>query len=819
MKTTILKELNLVIPILAYALFFSTTTHASPSIDPRLKPGAENDTTADAVAGQLDFVHNARNMIDGRGFDFSGNISDIVVDKTASPQRIYVTDYNNHRVLAWKSLTAFNTHANADIVIGQADFSSTSCNNGSSPTASTLCYPSGVAVDSAGNLYVADKGNHRVLFYETPFESDKVADDVFGQFGSFTQRDCNSTSESSLCNPIRVTLDSADNLYVSDQSNHRVLEFNTPEAISAIDGSGDTTADRVFGQFDTFNTGSCNINNTTSESTLCNPTGLNVDVRGNLYVADSSNNRILKFTSPLTTDTKADKVYGQPNSFSARDCNNGGVNSKTLCYPTAVIVAPNDTLYISDQNNHRVLGYASGSSTAAKILGQFKATSTRDCNNTNGGTFPYGAANQGNLCNPDGLTVDTASSSQNSPNLYVADTSNHRVLQFKPSIISNTNPVLGIKSGQAANGVLGQYVLNNNLPNAFDDRGFNFSDSNGTGYIILDRSVTPNRVYLAEYNNNRVLAWQDVQTFLNHAPANLVFGQPNAYSRTENNNGISEKTLYAPNDVAVDSLGNLYVADQYNHRVLIYTTPFSTDTVADKVLGQVGSFITRGCNQNGLTANSLCTPVGLAFDSQDNLYVADYDNHRVLKFEQPYKGDSTADKVYGQTGSFTTNACNQGGVTANSLCSPYGLTLDGADNLYVADYRNHRVLEYNKLPANDTTADRVFGQLNNFTTNNCNSVALNADSLCYPRAVAVNRKSEVFIADTNNNRVLKYLAPLTTNRTADRVFGQGNLFNANSNRTASPNTLTTPNDLKFDSNENLYVIDSGNNRILQFLQP
>ena len=128
-------------------------------------------------------------------------------------------------------------------------------------------------------------------------------------------------------------------------------------------------------------------------------------------------------------------------------------------------------------------------------------------------------------------------------------------------------------------------------------------------------------------------------------------------------------------------------------------------------------------------------------------------------------------------------------------------------------------MEYNKLPANDTTADRVFGQLNNFTTNNCNIVTLNADSLCNPRAVAVNRKNEVFIADTYNNRVLKYLAPLTSNRTADRVFGQGNLFNANSDRTTSPNTLSTPNDLKFDSNENLYVIDSGNNRLLQFLQP
>ena len=88
MKNKLLKQLNTAMPILACAIFFSTTAHAASSIEPRLKPGTENDTTADAVAGQLDFTHDTRNMIDSRGFDFSGSISDIVVDKTVSPQRL-----------------------------------------------------------------------------------------------------------------------------------------------------------------------------------------------------------------------------------------------------------------------------------------------------------------------------------------------------------------------------------------------------------------------------------------------------------------------------------------------------------------------------------------------------------------------------------------------------------------------------------------------------------------------------------------------------------------------------------------------------------
>lgn len=136
----------------------------------------------------------------------------------------------------------------ADLVIGQADFLSwfSECNN-AAVTGATLCVPSGIAVDGAGNLYVVDAGNNRVLEYNSPFTTDTLPDLVFGQDGSFTSSVCNKggISQASLCGPTGVAVDSAGNVYISDTTNNRVLEFDMP-LVTGVE------ADRVFGQFGSF---------------------------------------------------------------------------------------------------------------------------------------------------------------------------------------------------------------------------------------------------------------------------------------------------------------------------------------------------------------------------------------------------------------------------------------------------------------------------------------------------------------------------------------------------------------------------------------
>ena len=188
-------------------------------------------------------------------------------------------------------------------------------------------------MDAAGNLYVGDNANNRVLEYNTPLTTDTVADRVFGQGASQqTPATCHRRilPESHPQQPVLpegVAVDAAGNLYVADRNNSRVLEYNTPLTVT-----GDTVADRVFGQ-PNFASATCNLG---GDSGMCQPDGVAVDAAGNLYVAD--NNRVLEYNTPLTTDTVADRVFGQGGSFTSNTCNLGGISASSLCFPVDVAV-------------------------------------------------------------------------------------------------------------------------------------------------------------------------------------------------------------------------------------------------------------------------------------------------------------------------------------------------------------------------------------------------------------------------------------------------------------------------------------------------
>ena len=147
----------------------------------------------------------------------------------------------------------------------------------------------------------------------------------------------------------------------------------------------------------------------------------------------------------------------------------------------------------------------------------------------------------------------------------------------------------------------------------------------------------------------------------------------------------------------MDGGGNLYVADKATLGCLNTTLRLPMRRLpcvggaANRVFGQGGSFTSSDRNNSGVTAIA-CTPRWGSAGYGGNLYVADDGNNRVLEYDTPVADDTTADLVFGQGGSFTSNTTNNGGVSADSLCSPLGLQWMAAATSMSPITYNYRVL-------------------------------------------------------------------------------------------------------------------------------
>jgi hypothetical protein len=361
--------------------------------------------------------------------------------------------------------------------------------------------------------------------------------------------------------------------------------------------------------------------------------------------------------------------------------------------------------------------------------------------------------------------------------------------------------------------VLCQVNFTSNLANA-GQPSVNGGGCNLAYAVAVDKSVTPNRVYVSDYNNDRVLGWSDESTLANGAAADLVIGQPGFTTGACNNGTIGAGTLCVPMGIAVDSAGNLYVADRGNSRILVYNSPFTTDTIADMVIGQT-DFTSGGCsnpNTQFASASSLCVPTGVTVDSAGNMYVTDMANNRVLEYNAPLSTGMAAVLVVGQA-NFTSKAAGTGAAKLNQ---PYAVAVDGDGNMYVADYTNNRVLEYNAPLSNGMSANRVFGQPN-MTSNVANPGGISANTLWNPWGVALDAAGNLYVADHSNHRMLEYDTPITTNTTADRVFGQPSLTSSGCNKGGlGRGSLCLPSGPAVDSLGDVWVADFGNNRVLEY---
>jgi hypothetical protein len=332
--------------------------------------------------------------------------------------------------------------------------------------------------------------------------------------------------------------------------------------------------------------------------------------------------------------------------------------------------------------------------------------------------------------------------------------------------------------------------------------------------LATDGVVVATPLVVPDQGNNRVLIYFS-PIIGNDQPANIVIGQPDFTSSAA---GTSSTTLNAPAAYALDSHGNLYVSDSGNCRVLKFAAPLTTGEAASLVIGEPD--FNTACG-GATSASSLSKTGAVAIDVHGNLWAADSGNNRVLRFLAPLKNGKAASIVVGQP-DYVTNTC-VAPPTAYSLCNPVGVTFDLDGILWVADSQNSRVLGY-RAPGKKMLADVEYGQpaATAFTSNSPDNGGVSASSLFGPNGISFDTSNRLWVADTENNRVLVFPRQFHHNGLpASVVLGQPDFTSSSLNQggtAPSASTLFFPYGI-VALGSNMWVGDTNNNRTLQFTLP
>ena len=718
-----------------------------------------------------------------------------------------------------------------------------------------LQLPGGVATDSSDgpvHLYVSDGQNNRILAWKDAHtvQSGAPADLILGQPSR------SSTATFDMFGPLGLAVQpGTGDLFVADAGFNRVLRFPKPFA-----NPQRTNPSMVYGQPGL--TGTSKNAGGISDHSLATPLSIAFDGQGNLWVADQTNSRVLRFPASAlgATNPSADIVIGQKD-FTTGSPNTGGISAATLDQPTGLAFDSKGTLYVSDAGNNRVLLFPAPQATgeaATVVLGQAVFTVRGSPKTGPAGTeiaSPFGLAFDppGNLyvadpaenrvlifnapftsgmtatkafgqANLTTITANTGASPKASPQalsapsdvkfaadatIFIADTFNNRVVQIPAG-------------GMLATVAYGQPDLSSNGANEIKPTSINAAFK-----MAIDYSKAPYPLYVSDTGNNRVLIWKDSAHFKTGAPADLVIGQPDlttAFANADSATSLPTNTsLSHPRGIAVDSHGDLYVSDAGNNRVLRFPRPVdqSGRITADTVYGQP-DFISN--IPSSVNASSLNTPSGVAVAPNGDLFVADSVNNRVLEFPSGAPNGAAAVRVIGQP-SFTQNTVTQ--VSAQTLASPQGIAISAASTLYVADTAANRIVIFPNipsLPSAGASASVVIGQ-GSLTSA---GAATGAANLRAPFDVAVDSVGQIYVSDNGNHRVLVFPALLSlplSGGAAISVFGQRpGSFTTNredwdsNNGAATPDGLAAPVGLFVDRRNTLYIGDTGNNRVLHVLR-
>ena len=743
-----------------------------------------------------------------------------------SQGNLFIADENNSVIREVNAVTGIIT-----IVAGNGTIGSTG--DGGPATGDELSNPGSVALDASGNLFIADSSNNRIR--EVNLASGVITTVAGG--GTAGLGDSGQATAAKLTFPSGVAVDNKGDLFIADLGNNRIREVNlSTGVITTVAGNGTQ--------------GFSGDTGLATSAELNSPNGVAVDTQGDLFIVDTESNVIREVNATTHVITT---VAGNHTSGYSGDA--GPATSAELNDPLGVALDNQGDLVISDNGNDRIREVNLTTGTITTIAG----------NGTGGGSGDNGPAATAEVRNPGGMAVDSQG------NLFIADRFNEEIRRVTPApSITNVLPASGTLQGggntvitwsstgvtnvdvllSTNGGATFPYTIAANLPSS-GSFTWNVPAAQGTtsaeirvvdhinanikgtaaGTLTITAASTPiistfagssagsagssgdgglavsallsdpegvavdsqGDLFIADYGNNLVREVNALTGVITTVAGNGTAGS------TGDGGAATSAELDEPKGVAVDGQGDLFIADLGNNR--IREVNLSTGVITTVAGGGTASLGDGGLATSAILDN----PEGVAVDTQGDLFIADTFNRRVREV------NLTTGVITTVAGNGSAGFSGDGGPAASAeLNNPVGLALDDQGNLFIADAGNERVREVNLSTGVITT---VAG--NGTAGSMGDGGPATAAELFIPSGVAVDGQGNLFIASTYNDRIreVNLLGVIST------YAGNGTYGLGGDNGPATSANLTGPEGLAVDNQGDLFIADDDNNEIQRVTVP
>ena len=792
-----------------------------------------------AVAGSAQAPPAIQTVAGNGGSGFSGDNGPATSATLQAPAGIAVDGAGNLFIADSSNYRIRRVDAQTGVITTVAGNGTSSYSGDGGPATSAGVEVTGVAADSAGNLFIAGQDNRiRRVDARTHLIATLAGSGSSGYSG-----DGFDAASASLNRPDGVAVDSAGNVFIADTGNHRVRRVDArTRIITTLAGNGIA--------------GYAGDSGAASGANLNSPSGVAVDAGGNLFIADAGNYRVRRVdarTGVITT------VAGNGNDGFIGS-QNGVPATSTGMSPVGVAVDGAGNLFIADPifTNSRVRRVDPQTGVILLVAG----------NGTSSYSGDGGPATSAGLNEPQGVAVD------NTGNLLIADTGNNRVRRVAfytgPRLVLSQPSVSFTMGGSQTVTVTSSGAALGFTASASTASGgawLSVAPAGGVTPATLTVSVDATALAAATYGGNIVLAAGTSGTTvmpvsLSSAPSlgppiiQTVAGNGGA-GFTGDNGPATSASLKSPVNVAVDGAGNLFIADSANYRIRrvdagtgVITTVAGNGTnnyaatgdggpatsaglasLAAVAVDSAGNLFLAGGNRirrvdaqthiittvagsdgSGYTGDgfdaasaSLNGPLDVAVDSAGNLFIADTGNHCIRRVDARTRIITTV------AGNGSSGFAGDGGAATNSnLNRPSGVAVDTGGNLFIADAGNYRV---RRVDGRTGVIATVAGNGDDGFIGGQNGVPATSTGMS-PVSVAVDAAENLYFADPvfTNSRVRR-VDPQTG--VVLLVAGNGTDGYSGDGGPATSASLDSPQGVAVDNAGNLLIADTGNNRIRQ----